>query len=986
MSTAQSNRPPEVDEVQFEVFVRKARNAARQCLFFLYDLQPLDLKLLAPDTEFALRQTRSLVDGVHIPTRFAESAKKRAEPDAPVAHEHTPPLRGWRRLVDLLVERDGAPAELFDLNQKLIGKSRSDRLSEFMRDRQSPSDNAERMREEARTVIFKFWSQRIWLRLHKTPSLDSAVIGELIVQFQAFLRITRPNGPVAYFTLLVQKLGLLLLRNAALLFGCIALMATWKQEVLASLVLNGGLLSLLPFVFVAASGVISLALGTRLRNRVGKSAFYRVAYMAEEPERGIHSWPHDGEFRRRLGNTELKKALVMVILVLLFSLTFWGLGVRGLADPTRRTLFVLAALSWGALSTLHAFDLWDFIDPRPIRFMLLIGLALLGFGVLTGWHREVAYAVFGGMFVAWLANAIRRLPHKPSAVSVVMGACCAFIVASVWFGNRTLDQAAWRTSLTTAKPTNASSPERVVATAWPFPSRLDDGTPAPVVVIAASGGGSRAAIYTALTLQALHRDFPEIALNLQAISSVSGGSLGSAAYVAERYRQARNTASRPQPWQQLVDDTSRDFLYPTLWGALVPGSSRGQAIESDWDEHVGLGGLQLANLAAAWREQCEISQADTTKAAHPPFPLPLFNACTLDTHAAVITPLSSEAYLDPYDDASRYDELRAEYGVSKDVELTWVHDRDVVYPLEVLNHAANPTLAEAVRASANFPFGFPLVDVQTEKVYGPGWVPVRRKLVSLTDGGVLSNSGLWTLFHLLTNDTQRDKLVQRGVLLIVVDASKMPEYSPDRRNFASLYGAIQDQNPIAQSLHRRMFELLFLIYGDAIRVVKVDLVPSVVNNVYTTWALDKKSQDRLRSSFDRVWSGKTAKVRVHDKLDESWNVLTARARDLRRRSAAAGVNAERQVCGAGAVAPGDAAPARVKRAEPISAGPNTPHPSSGEETSKSAASVPPASRPESPAAPKPVDQLPGVKPASQEGVAHAKWRASAASMLRPPLD
>jgi predicted patatin/cPLA2 family phospholipase len=53
--------------------------------------------------------------------------------------------------------------------------------------------------------------------------------------------------------------------------------------------------------------------------------------------------------------------------------------------------------------------------------------------------------------------------------------------------------------------------------------------------VAASGGGSRAAIYTAYTLERLHRDTPDVADHLQAVSSVSGGSLASAAYVARRF-------------------------------------------------------------------------------------------------------------------------------------------------------------------------------------------------------------------------------------------------------------------------------------------------------------------------------------------------------------------------------------------------------------------------------------------------------------------
>jgi hypothetical protein len=121
---------------------------------------------------------------------------------------------------------------------------------------------------------------------------------------------------------------------------------------------------------------------------------------------------------------------------------------------------------------------------------------------------------------------------------------------------------------------------------------------------------------------------------------------------------------------------------------------------------------------------------------------------------------------------------------------------------------------------------------------------------------------MWSLYQLMTDQTEKvmQRLTQRGVLLIVVEASRMPEYSEARRSLLSLYGAIADKNPVAQSLHRRMFESLRALYGKSLAIVQLDLIAQQSResfNVYTTWALDPRSKDKLDRSFSRVWT-KTA--------------------------------------------------------------------------------------------------------------------------------
>ena len=66
-----------------------------------------------------------------------------------------------------------------------------------------------------------------------------------------------------------------------------------------------------------------------------------------------------------------------------------------------------------------------------------------------------------------------------------------------------------------------------------FQSRLEATPSGPAVFIAASGGGSRAAIHTALVLEGIRETHPTFSRNVAVISAVSGRSLATAYYLNE---------------------------------------------------------------------------------------------------------------------------------------------------------------------------------------------------------------------------------------------------------------------------------------------------------------------------------------------------------------------------------------------------------------------------------------------------------------------
>lgn len=401
--------------------------------------------------------------------------------------------------------------------------------------------------------------------------------------------------------------------------------------------------------------------------------------------------------------------------------------------------------------------------------------------------------------------------------------------------------------------------------------------PPPVVVMAASGGGSRAAIYTAKTLEALAADLPEVSQNLQAIGSVSGGSLANAAYVADRI-DALGEATRPVCDGSLVERMSGDFLRPVMEGVVFSLKGRGPAIESHWEGcPVGLGGTRLSNLARTWRTRVAV-EGDTL----PPFPLPLFHSVSLMRHAVVLSPLAKEMYrVSDIEEEAMGRETNQYSRLSELGRPTWVYYRSGLYGLEELLPGFDPRLSKVVRASANFPFGFPLVEVLSpQPLYLSPWdadrEPESTKLVRLTDGGALSNSGMWALYHLLTN--QESSLRERGVLLLLVDASAMPE-APTPNRMTGLAAVLLDKHPKGEFLHRSLLSGLAATFGGCFDAVELEIRAVRNLNVHTTWALDERSVGRLDEAFDAEWGVERKEIasrfqslrRCDPEADSPWN-------------------------------------------------------------------------------------------------------------------
>jgi predicted acylesterase/phospholipase RssA len=117
----------------------------------------------------------------------------------------------------------------------------------------------------------------------------------------------------------------------------------------------------------------------------------------------------------------------------------------------------------------------------------------------------------------------------------------------------------------TSSPLGAITSVKQVFSEW-LQSRNDRGDflrtdqPYPVILVAAEGGGIRAAYATALLLQELERRWPAFRHHLFAISGVSGGSIGAAYFAAK---------SQPDAQQTPVDEPDGVFTQNFLSGPMA---------------------------------------------------------------------------------------------------------------------------------------------------------------------------------------------------------------------------------------------------------------------------------------------------------------------------------------------------------------------------------------------------------------------------------
>ncbi len=207
---------------------------------------------------------------------------------------------------------------------------------------------------------------------------------------------------------------------------------------------------------------------------------------------------------------------------------------------------------------------------RATRNLLVAALAASGvvFGVMSAAPQWAAPAMGSAAIVllaaaSWIAVASTLdFAGMRLRVPVFTGLVAVAIVFSLWNDNHAV-----RTLADAQPASRADLRERLDAWLVRHAARLRAGERIPLYLVNAEGGGIRAAYWTVTVLGEIHNRQPRFAEHLFSLSGVSGGSLGSAVFVALLAQSREERLDVKQKAQAIL---SEDFLSPVVASMLYP--------------------------------------------------------------------------------------------------------------------------------------------------------------------------------------------------------------------------------------------------------------------------------------------------------------------------------------------------------------------------------------------------------------------------------
>jgi hypothetical protein len=389
---------------------------------------------------------------------------------------------------------------------------------------------------------------------------------------------------------------------------------------------------------------------------------------------------------------------------------------------------------------------------------------------------------------------------------------------------------------------------------------------APLIVVCTSGGGVRAATWTAALLGRLD-ELAGFRRNAWLITGASGGMVGAAAWVASHHARRKTTEARPVDAAKLADAMAADSLTPAAQALVlhdVPSTllpfalphDRGAAVQAAWVRNLARIGVHL-DVALA-----DLRQGEATAE----YPSLVFSPMIVeDGRRLLLSNLSLQAAV-----TNQVQWLGAGGAVSDGVASRAArHARDLFGPA-----FDRISLATAARLSASFPYVSPASHLPT--------TPERR----VVDAGYYDNYGVdlatsWLERCLETNVAWMKEHVS-GVLLIQIRDSELsleaggdlpdglPEREPEKAP-SNLARALQGlTSPPSAVLAARNSAMLFR--NDAqLHTLGALLRTSLGDEVFATtifelkghlslsWELSREEQDLLRAQVGSP--GITEKVR-----------------------------------------------------------------------------------------------------------------------------
>jgi hypothetical protein len=300
----------------------------------------------------------------------------------------------------------------------------------------------------------------------------------------------------------------------------------------------------------------------------------------------------------------------------------------------------------------------------------------------------------------------------------------------------------------------------------------------PIFLVATEGGGIRAAYFTATVLNALEQKCPGFAQHVIALSSVSGGSVGSAVFAGQSADGAANTdragctLGPMKAGAQLTQSRnilSTDLLSPLLGASLFPDAlqrilplpvrsfDRARALEYALED-----GWRRANTGCKGCDPERMSDpvASLYARSDPRRPVP---------HLFLNTTEAGTGLSRPFATWDIGDLAVPERSVSEEERQALPHS--TLVPVQNLMRRDDVPLSTAAMLSARFPYLTPAAKLGNTGHY--------------VDGGYFENSGTWLLSGIAQNligqrldyidpngDKALEQAVQNAIVIVVVIRSE----------------------------------------------------------------------------------------------------------------------------------------------------------------------------------------------------------------------
>ena len=361
-----------------------------------------------------------------------------------------------------------------------------------------------------------------------------------------------------------------------------------------------------------------------------------------------------------------------------------------------------------------------------------------------------------------------------------------------------------------------------------------------MVLVAASGGGIQAAVWTSQVLTGLEKQYPSLSDSITIISSVSGGSVGTLFYL-DRFNSSKQEHDKivALSAENSLRDVGWGFLYPDLarlvaLPILVPDHiDRGWALEESWRHRL----YKPESTFGDWRESIETGE----------LPVPIFNATLVESGKRVLlTPVSLKT-------------------LNKQSSDTFNN----LYPKADIN------VATAARLSATFPYVSPASrallkhtsddDITSEAEQAP-W--------HIVDGGYYDNYGVMTLIEALHNkNIPVDKIDNLVLIQIRLESPSNPEPQSGWANVVAaplttmwnVRGATQRaRNDMEVELHKSLMEAECSKDKSCLTLTSVNFIYN--GDEALSWKLSKAQKDEITNQWRQQTTTNSGAYKVLDQF------------------------------------------------------------------------------------------------------------------------